>query len=84
MAMLLAHSGLAVTRFGAPAARRGLRTQNGSVTCMAASRPLWLPGERDRLTVRALRTVGGFGLRRLSHTALTQAAVITSSPEAST
>ena len=45
MAMLLANRVAGAARFvGAPAPRHSLRTQNGSVTCMAASRPMWLPG----------------------------------------
>jgi len=45
--MLLANRVAGAARFvGAPAPHRhSLRTQNGSVTCMAASRPMWLPGE---------------------------------------
>ena len=52
--MLLANRVAGASRFvGAPAPRHSLRTQNGSVTCMAASRPLWLPGEPALPTLSA-------------------------------
>ena len=66
--MLLANRVAGASRFvGAPAPRHSLRTQNGSVTCMAASRPLWLPGEAFRHTLSAGPSLTGPVQPGMSH-----------------